>query len=621
MNVLGSLASEDLPSYYQDMFFYSGFIPNSLGNYEGCNKIEQAKYVTLYFSGEPPIFMAYCGPKACTEKDYYEDLIPLLPNAGPAAYLVVFPKEYQEQHYSSYTTGAKCMIAFIACITALSCLASITDYFIGGEEKNYFLLNFLLCFSVIANGKRLLRNRAQERLGKEDSLEVLNAVRVMSIGWVILGHTFLISAIAAANNNWKTVFTMFEQPEYILVYGGFFAVDAFFWVSGLLMTYLFLLEVNKSSTFSAGKLALVYIHRYLRITPVYMFVLLFFWALQEYLGSGPLWIGLQEVFQDCKTHWYTNMVYINNFVPDWKSSDCLGVGWYLANDMQYFIISPIIILVYVKLSRTIGWILVGGLCSISIITSGVVANHFDLNPSTLAESNGENYFDYYYNKPYTRIAPYAFGIACGFILYTYRRFQDSNEVYDRISLFIARLQETRGIRILIFGLGLGLINVLIFSQYDIYKHPGPEYKFDYWTKAGNYTFIALERAVWGLGLSMVFLPLILGHFQPIISFMSMHLWSILARFTFVMYLIHFYVIITVVKSQETVSMVYGYTIIRDTIYFFILSLFFAIPIVLLIEMPAANLERLIFARRSLLQEEKPLASSGVELVFVKGNKL
>ena len=610
----------DLPSYYLQMYYYSGIDVNNLGNFDSCNDIEESRYVVEYYL--PTVVRTLCGPKICTAEDYSEGAIPIIPNILPLGYEVVFPVEYQNHRYRTYDSGPILMLIFIGIVTATAIAASFADYFLSNEEKKSTALKYLLCFSIITNGKRLLTTRAQERLGKPDSLEMLNAVRVMSIGWVVLGHTFLNAAEVGINSNWDTVFTLFKSSKYILIYGAFYAVDTFFWLSGLLMAYLFILEVNKTPSFSPWKLSMVYIHRYLRITPVYMFALLFFWSMQVYIGSGPMWIAIDDMVGDCKKYWYTNMIYLNNFIPDWKTSGCMGVSWYLANDMQLFIISPIIILMYVKIHRAIGWAIVIALCCLNISTSAVVAHHFDLNPATIAPSNGSEYYDFYYTKPYNRVAPYVLGIACGFIVHTYRKYQDSREVYDRFALLIAKAQEIWYVRFITFFLGVSLINILVFSQYDLYKHPGSKSQYDYWSNNSKYAFIALERTVYGLGISMIFLPMLLGYFKPITAFLSLYPWSILARFSFAIYLVHFSIIQILIKSQKTVQMVYEYSVIRDSVYYFLLSLFFAIPVVFLIEVPTGNIEKLIFSRgrpaKAVEIQKEPFIRSSRELSSVKG---
>lgn len=616
-NIISSQSNSSLPSYYSEMFIYSGFNFNNLGNFDSCNQIDEAKFVVEVFNSFPPVVIALCGPKVCTAPDYSESPIPLSPFSMVSNYQVIFPKEYQEARYSSYNTGAICMFLFIALVTALGIGASVAEHFLSEERKSTSALKALLCFSIVSNGQKLLLTRTQERLGKPDSLELLNGVRVMSIGWVILGHTCLNYMYYAVTSNYNTAFDQAKESNYIVVAGGFYAVDTFFWLSGLLMAYLFILEVNKTPNFSAWKLSMVYIHRYLRITPVYMFCLLFFWAMQVYIGSGPMWFDIGTYIGECKEYWYTNLIYLNNFIPDWKASTCLSVSWYLADDMQLFAISPIIILLYIKFHRSVGWMIIFVLCCLNIVVAGIIAHRFNLNPAIFARSNGNNYFVYYYIKPYNRVAPYVLGIACGFIVYTYRKYQDTNEVYDRFALFIAKMQEVWHIRIVSFLLGLGLINLLIFSQYSNYKYPGENFQYGSWSRNEDYAFIAFERVVFGIGLSLLFLPMLLGHFKPITAFLSLYPWSILARFTFVIYLIHYSIIQIIIKSQKNVLMVTPYYNIRDTIYFFIVSLFFAIPIVMLIEMPFGNLEKLVFSKPSSKSGKEALLGESGDLNWLK----
>ena len=51
-----------------------------------------------------------------------------------------------------------------------------------------------------------------------------------------------------------------------------------------------------------------------RLTPAYMFVLLFYDKLNGFLGDGPFWYQAQEK-NPCDKYWWTNLLYINNFYP------------------------------------------------------------------------------------------------------------------------------------------------------------------------------------------------------------------------------------------------------------------------------------------------------------------
>jgi peptidoglycan/LPS O-acetylase OafA/YrhL len=228
--------------------------------------------------------------------------------------------------------------------------------------------------------------------------------------------------------------------------------------------------------------------------------------------------------------------------------------------MQFFILSPIVLVLYIKVHKIIGWAAVFSACACGIITSGTIAHHFDLNVSAFAPSNGSNQFNYYYVKPYCRVPPYALGLACGMILYTYRKHQDKGQIYDPIAYFIAKALKNIFVRCGMFFVGLA------------------------------------ERTTYGIGISFIFLPLLLGYFKPLADFLSFSAWSFIARLNFVIYLIHLSVMQTVWKSQKTVYEYDMYTNVSQSIYFFVFVAICALPIVLAIEMPAANLEKLLFAR-------------------------
>jgi hypothetical protein len=63
--------------------------------------------------------------------------------------------------------------------------------------------------------------------------------------------------------------------------------------------------------------------------------------LTPYFGDGPVY-PTQQGFESkgCRTQaWWTSILYVGNLV---KSDDmCLGIAWYLHNDMQFHWIAPL----------------------------------------------------------------------------------------------------------------------------------------------------------------------------------------------------------------------------------------------------------------------------------------
>jgi peptidoglycan/LPS O-acetylase OafA/YrhL len=75
------------------------------------------------------------------------------------------------------------------------------------------------------------------------------------------------------------------------------AVDSFFWLSGFLQGYLMTQQFNSHK--KVNYIMLV-VHRFIRILPVYMFVVLVTWALSKYMGSGPMWYDAEKKMHgDC----------------------------------------------------------------------------------------------------------------------------------------------------------------------------------------------------------------------------------------------------------------------------------------------------------------------------------
>ena len=92
---------------------------------------------------------------------------------------------------------------------------------------------------------------------------------------------------------------------------GFPSVDSFFLISGVLLSYLTLKELQK--TRGRVNIGLFYVHRYLRLTGTYVIIIGFFATLMRYLVFGPLSGTLVYQSLGCQEDWWKNLLYINNF--------------------------------------------------------------------------------------------------------------------------------------------------------------------------------------------------------------------------------------------------------------------------------------------------------------------
>ena len=273
------------------------------------------------------------------------------------------------------------------------------------------------------------------------------------------------------------------------------------------------------------------------------------------------------------------------------------MGWYIAVSMQFFVITPIIILAYIR-HRTAGWVIIFALCCVHVITVGIAAERYNLNPITTSKMNGYEYFNDYYIVPHTIVGPYALGMACAFVLYSYWRNLARNEVYDEFALSVVKLQEICQWRLLGMVAGIGLLIVMVCCELHFANNPGENFEYDVWTDSQRHIFMAFERVLLGLGFSLILLPVLLGHFRILRGFLSLDIWRILAKFALVMYLLNQNTIQIILRSQTTVLALDTYTIFRDTFYFFIVLFILSVPIVLFVERPSKNIYKWIFVRKS-----------------------
>ncbi|CAB4060746.1 unnamed protein product [Lepeophtheirus salmonis] len=202
--------------------------------------------------------------------------------------------------------------------------------------------------------------------------------------------------------------------ENILVkrfFNAFNSVDTFFLLSGLLVSYLTIKELERNN--GTINWFLYYFHRYVRITLVYAIIVFMFASVLRHLG--PTNKIIQESVDACQKHSWENLLYIENFVS--QDFHCIGQGWYLNCDMQMFLITPLILYPLYRWEKKIGYA-IGAI--IVLGSTGLLALiHYikrDVWAATIFGSD-DDFFNQNYTQPWMRIQPYMVGIFLGYILF------------------------------------------------------------------------------------------------------------------------------------------------------------------------------------------------------------
>ena len=439
------------------------------------------------------------------------------------------------------------------------------------------LWDFIRAFSLFNTVPTLLATNQAPNV-----ITSLNGIRVISMFWIILGHThmwaFIFGGPGVDNPGiYEQVSSRFTfQP----VNNGFVGVDSFFLISGVLVAYLTLREMKKKGRFPFLHF---YIHRYLRITPTYAFVLFFSWAMMDHFAISPIVVTLApELFRTCKQYWWTNLLYINNFYPWRQEEECFGWAWYLANDMQFYIISPLILL----LAYYMFWVallVVGILLFCSFTVTAVLVGVYDLQLSKFAEiaygyngtASTSDYDALIYTKPWSRIGPYLVGLVLGYLLYKQYRLPFTSKRKNAVLSFF--------LFVLVGAIAIPQLYGLYFTWHGHVP-----------TKFENVLYTSLNFFLWGLCLAIIIFVCHNGYGWVINSFLSMKMWIPLSRMTFNAYLVH-PVVLTVVLGQLQKSI--HYTDITMAFYvvgIVVLSYGVAGVVCVLVEFPLGTIEILVF---------------------------
>eukprot|EP00344_Euplotes_crassus_P004315 CAMPEP_0196999320 /NCGR_PEP_ID=MMETSP1380-20130617/4542_1 /TAXON_ID=5936 /ORGANISM="Euplotes crassus, Strain CT5" /LENGTH=290 /DNA_ID=CAMNT_0042416225 /DNA_START=85 /DNA_END=956 /DNA_ORIENTATION=+ len=103
------------------------------------------------------------------------------------------------------------------------------------------LQKYFTSFYLLENTSKLFFARSKDG---DKNLEILNGVRVLSMAWVILGHTYYY-AMRTALHNPLVPLDLLKSFTFNIVSSGPYSVDIFFWLSGFLGVYILLGSTHK----------------------------------------------------------------------------------------------------------------------------------------------------------------------------------------------------------------------------------------------------------------------------------------------------------------------------------------------------------------------------------------
>ncbi|KAH8337651.1 hypothetical protein KR074_002768 [Drosophila pseudoananassae] len=447
-------------------------------------------------------------------------------------------------------------IVILSVMASAVLLFTIYDYLLCENQDQIPIL--VRVFSARSNARVIFR--VVDSKSNPNVIDCLHGIRCMSLFWVVYCHEYIYSAISP-NINMFSALTWMEQPFSSFILHGFFSVDSFFFLGGMLLTLISLRSMEKTR----GKLnvPLMYLHRLIRIVPIVAIAILVYVKIMPIVSGGPLFKGGYSGLEGCEKGWYWSLLFVQNYT----NQTCLGHSWYLAVDMQLFFISPILLIALYKWGKKAA----GGIFVLMILLSGclfatqMVNDYHMLHKYTSTEASKKLYF-----ATHTHAAPWLIGFLFGYFLHLNRgrKFQ------------LSKLAVWSG-----WVLCLAMIFTSIFALY-----PAGKWDAEPLPLLADASYYTLTRIAWPLTLCWIVFACMQGYGGMANSFLSSPVWQPLSRISYSVYIWHMFVQEVNNRSTRTNTYFTDYQVMLKFWSDLGITFIMAVILYLTIEAPVSGLE-------------------------------
>ncbi|XP_077987560.1 O-acyltransferase like protein-like [Glandiceps talaboti] len=384
-------------------------------------------------------------------------------------------------------------------------------------------------FSMITSGSSLLSTTYNT---KTETLSAVYGMKFLTMMWVFYAMNYEVSITLVMNPVDLGGASIIAQP----VADAGLATDTYLLISGMLLSYHTLLGLSRQRRVNWFVLLL---NKLWRFCPGYYFVLFLYMYCLVYVCQGPMQFMVEKIIEPCYEYWWTNLLFIQNLFPylDPIRQRCMGWSWHICLLMQYFIITPFIVMA-LHWKKKLGFIIIGLLFAMDFISTGLLSWYYGLPavgglPYYNDNADDAPVADYIYSKPHTRIASYLVGVCLGYVLVHHKPGKDMHWFFQGLC-WIASI---------ISGF------TMVYCKY--WASVGQP-----WTQAMTVTFLTFSRFVFSLAVAWCLFACSTGIGGPVNKFLSWRFFIPMSRLTYCVYLIHPLVMIkfwTGAQSQMYVS--------------------------------------------------------------------
>jgi hypothetical protein len=433
------------------------------------------------------------------------------------------------------------------------------------------------------------RNAREIFYSKEYSdphLKTLDGLCVLSMMWIICASGFYYFGISPLTN--RTTYEKDAEKScfFHVMLSATFTFNIFFFISGFLCAVRLTEKIEKAlkDTPIHKILLFSYFHRILRVLPLYLLGIIILMTAIPYIYSGqPLSSIIEWQQGKCQDNFWQNLLFIQNFFT--QRNVCMPWTSYFAADLQLFLIAPVLIILYVRNSKT-GKLAALGLCfaglGAQILTA--VTNDLPINQSFFGTNTS---LDVYYIRPYTNLLSYSVGILLG-----WHYLSTKNNDAEESSGFIDKLLNNTIMKFVFVLLGTFFISLCVNLRHPLKDSP----------LEVQSAYLILSNFLFLVGILMIFYPAILGKCQPIYQVFGAGVWGPMRKLSFGAFMFHIVIILTE-KAMDYHTNYYTFMrVFLSAIHVFVLSYFVSLLLTVFFEAPLRQLQRAYLFKTIAIEE-------------------
>ncbi|KAK4876118.1 hypothetical protein RN001_012540 [Aquatica leii] len=498
-----------------------------------------------------------CLPDSCSVEDF--------------RYVTLTIFQYSQrfcQTLESQTTeldiGDYTAIAILGVIGLISTISTVLYITFKYKKKRAMGTHY---FSILAGIESITNNEI-----KESDITCLYGLRSITLFFLIAALKFIMYPLSVLTN-WVALLEWITNRYYLMILESAVSVDTFFVISGMLVSYKYLFYKQKGARFN---IVLYYLNRIMRLTPALAVTVLVSATLMRHYGSGPIWPYIRNLFivDSCRKHWWSSLLYVQNYVNPGFTDICILQTWFLSVDMQLIILSPLLLIPLGKVPKyTVGFTMFLLICS--IVSPFIATWVYDLKAILVNNINPvelDNYMKHFYFPLHTHASSWIIGFLLGYFLHESKKDSNRQLIKNIFSPAVVLFFWT-------VSIGLFILCVVISQAYL-------EKEYNWLTNAFHF---ALIRPAWSLAVSWIIFACVNGYSGPVNAILSASMFRVLSKLSYSIFLVNFSILIILTHQIRkgltfsvfnVLSVMWG-DIVWSFVFGFLLAIFVERPFIMI----------------------------------------